>query len=46
MIKIFIDDIKKKGDLSQPGPGRYQIENKFGKEGPNYSMAQKLLIEK
>jgi hypothetical protein len=26
MKKMFIDDIKKKGDLSQPGPGRYNYE--------------------
>jgi len=26
MKKVFIDDIKKKGDLSLPGPGRYDYE--------------------
>lgn len=39
MKKIFVDDIKKKGDMSQPGPGRYDAEHKFGKNAPTYSMA-------
>jgi hypothetical protein len=29
MKKIFIDDIRKKGDHSSPGPGRYSYEKKF-----------------
>ena len=42
MKKIFIDDIKKKGDQNSPGPGRYNYEKKFGGEGLNYSMAARL----
>ena len=30
MKKMFIDDIKKKGDASSPGPGRYEERKKFG----------------
>ena len=30
MRRIFIDDIKKKGDGNNPGPGVYRHEKKFG----------------
>ena len=33
MKKLFIDDIKKRGDHSLPGPGRYfgdHVNKKFG----------------
>ena len=45
MKKVFIDDIRKKGDHSLPGPGRYDYEKQFGSEGLNYSMAAKLPTE-
>ena len=46
MNKIFVDDIKKRGDLSLPGPGKYETKNKFGKDGLTYTIASKFLIEK
>jgi len=46
MKKMFVDEIKKKGDNSLPGPGRYNPEKKFGTGGLNYSMASKLPTEK
>jgi len=42
MKKLYVDDILKKGDLSQPGPGRYETSKEFGKKGLNYSMAARL----
>ena len=40
MNKIFVDQIKKKGDINKPGPGTYyqnffnpQVENATNKEG-------------
>ena len=42
MKKLFIEDIRKKGDGNLPGPGRYTHEKKFGQEGLNYSMAARL----
>jgi len=30
MKKLFIEDINKKGDGNQPGPGRYMPDKKFG----------------
>ena len=42
MKKMFIDDIKKKGDGNNPGPGVYRHEKKFGSQGLSFSCAQKL----
>ena len=42
MKRLFIEDIKKKGDGNCPGPGRYQPDVKFGHTGLDYSMAKKL----
>ena len=42
MNRLFIDRIKKHGDVNKPGPGRYSHERKFGSEGLTYSMAEKL----
>ena len=42
MKKMFIDNIKKDGDISRPGPGKYSHEKRFGSMGVTYSMAQKL----
>ena len=46
MLKIFVDDINKKGDMSKPGPGKYETEKKFGKVGLTCSRAKKFVIEK
>lgn len=50
MKKLFIDDIKKKGDHSLPGPGKYYKDpKKFGSDDMSkfsntqkYSLASKL----
>ena len=42
MKKLFIDDIKKRGDHSLPGPGRYENLEKFGDQGSKKTMAAKL----
>lgn len=42
MKRLFIEDIKKKGDNNLPGPGRYTAEKNFGSDGLDYSMAKKL----
>jgi hypothetical protein len=42
MKKIYIDQILKSGDLSSPGPGRYDEQKSFGKKGVEYSMANRL----
>ena len=42
MKKMFIEDIKKHGDINLPGPGRYSHEKRFGSLGLTYSMAQRL----
>jgi len=39
---MFIDDIKKKGDGNNPGPGVYRHEKKFGSQGLSFSCAMKL----
>ena len=46
MKKIYVDDIKKKGDKSNPGPGKYESKKTFGDNGQNYSMAGRLATEK
>ena len=43
MKKMFIDDIKKKGDVSSPGPGRYEEKKKFGDDGAKKCMGSRLL---
>ena len=45
MRRIFIEDIKKKGDNSLPGPGRYNPDKGFQAYGTNYSMASRLPTE-
>lgn len=42
MKRMFIDDIKKRGDTSLPGPGRYEMVEKFGDQGSKKTMASKL----
>ena len=42
MKKIYVDDIKAKGDHSLPGPGKYEHVIKTGAEGSNYSFAARL----
>ena len=42
MKRLFIEDIKKKGDSNLPGPGRYMPDKNFGQAGLDYSMAKKL----
>ena len=42
MKKIYVDDIKNKGDHSLPGPGKYEHVVKTGAEGSNYSFAARL----
>lgn len=41
MKKIYVDDIKSKGDKSLPGPGKYETSKLFGTEsvGTHYSCA-------
>lgn len=46
MKKLYIDDIKSKGDKSLPGPGKYETAKTFGEKGLNYSMAAILPTEK
>jgi hypothetical protein len=52
MKKIHVDDIKKKGDKSSPGAGKYEYPSTFGSQGNNhkagltYSMAATLPTEK
>jgi hypothetical protein len=45
MKKMFIDDIKKRGDNSLPGPGRYDNLEKFGDAGSKKTMASKLMTD-
>ena len=42
MRKIYVDDIKSKGDVNNPGPGKYEHTKKTGAEGQNYSFAARL----
>ena len=42
MKKIYVDDIKAKGDINNPGPGKYEHVKKTGAEGSNYSFAARL----
>lgn len=45
MKKLYIDDILHKSDLSQPGPGKYELKDSFGKnKGLEYSMGAKLRV--
>ena len=52
MKKIHVDDIKKKGDKSSPGAGKYESENLFASKGNNnragltYSMGATLPNDK
>lgn len=46
MKKLFIEDIKKKGDVNSPGPGKYASKKLFGNVGRNYSMSKKLDLDK
>jgi hypothetical protein len=46
MKKIYVDEIAKKGDVSLPGPGKYEKEKSFGALGVTYSMAARLPTEK
>lgn len=47
MKKLFVDEIKKKGDMNLPGPGKYEndIDKRFGKTGVNYSIAKRLYMD-
>lgn len=45
MKRMFIDDIKKRGDNSLPGPGRYEMVEKFGDQGSKKTMAAKLMTD-
>ena len=51
MKKIHVDDIKKKGDASSPGAGKYEYTKTFASAGTNnqagtvYSMAANLPTE-
>ena len=42
MKRLYIDEIQKRGDGSQPGPGRYEASKHFGQNGKTYSMAARL----
>ena len=42
MRKIYVDDIKAKGDKNSPGPGKYEHTKKLGVEGSYYSFAARL----
>ena len=44
MNKLFIDDIKKKGEGSSPGPGKYTENRNFG-GGLSYQMGARLNTE-
>ena len=46
MKKIYVDEIKKKGDTALPGPGKYEKEKSFGNLGLNYSMGARLPTER
>ena len=42
MKKIYVDDIRAKKDLSNPGPGKYEMTPQTGNKGNFYSMAAHL----
>lgn len=42
MKRLFVEDIKKKGDTNLPGPGRYMPDKNFGAAGLDYSIAKRL----
>ena len=42
MKKIYVDDIRAKKDLSNPGPGKYEMTPQLGNKGSFYSMAAHL----
>lgn len=44
MKKCFIDDIKSKGDVSKPGPGKYERNERFNTNSLSYVMAEKLKV--
>lgn len=46
MKRMFIDDIKKRGDKSLPGPGKYEMKKLFGQSGLTYSMGSKMALDK
>jgi hypothetical protein len=47
MKKLYVDDILAKGDRSQPGPGKYESKDLFGKaQGINFSMGARLPNER
>ena len=46
MKKLYVDHIKKEGDKSLPGPGRYEHSEHFGKKGLSYIMGARLPTEK
>ena len=45
MKKCFIDDIKKKGDSSKPGPGRYERNERFNTGSRSHVMGARMKIE-
>jgi hypothetical protein len=45
MNKMFVEDIKKHGDKSLPGPGKYSPEKLFGSEGIMFGMRERLPSE-
>ena len=42
MKKHFIDDIEKKGDKTNPGPGKYEEKRNFSVGSVQFGMRQKL----
>ena len=42
MKKMYVDDIQDKKDLSNPGPGKYEMTKETGQKGRFYSMASHL----
>ena len=42
MKKMYVDDIIDKKDLSNPGPGKYEMTKQTGTKGRFYSMAAHL----
>ena len=42
MKKIYVDDIAKKKDTHNPGPGKYDLGKSFGAKGSHYTMAERL----
>lgn len=42
MKKLYVDEISKKKDTHNPGPGKYEMPKAFGSKGCHYTMGSLL----